>query len=154
LVVFASTRALPRTHELAVLTKVLPPRADLFGGMMSPLSSAYIVQQIWSCLRLLRQRVAWALALALAEGFLHRCGGACRVHGGGFAGTILVFCIEYYLFPAHGFGTPETYKEATTVAFVQAALFELFVVCFIGLDVLDHVPRFQVGDRNNTLFLR
>jgi len=43
-------------------------------------------------------------------------------------GTILVFVIEYYLFPAHGFGTPETYKEATTVAFVQAALFELFVV--------------------------
>jgi Ca2+-transporting ATPase len=43
-------------------------------------------------------------------------------------GTILVFAIEYYLFPAHGFGTPETYKEATTAAFVQAALFELFVV--------------------------
>jgi len=31
------------------------------------------------------------LALALAEGFLKKCGGACRVHGGGFAGTILVF---------------------------------------------------------------
>ncbi len=31
------------------------------------------------------------LALALAEGFIRRCGGACRVHGGGFAGTILVF---------------------------------------------------------------
>jgi Ca2+-transporting ATPase len=43
-------------------------------------------------------------------------------------GTILVFAIEYYLFPAHGFGTPETYKEATTAAFVQAAFFELFVV--------------------------
>jgi magnesium-transporting ATPase (P-type) len=43
-------------------------------------------------------------------------------------GTALVFTIEYYFFPAHGFGTPETYKEATTVAFVQAALFELFVV--------------------------
>jgi len=43
-------------------------------------------------------------------------------------GTILVFVIEYYLFPAHGFGTAETYKEATTAAFVQAAFFELFVV--------------------------
>lgn len=43
-------------------------------------------------------------------------------------GTILVFCIEYYLFPAHGFGTPETLAEARTVAFVQAAFFELFVV--------------------------
>ncbi|MBZ5496902.1 MAG: galactokinase [Acidobacteriia bacterium] len=31
------------------------------------------------------------LALALAEGFVRRCGGACRVHGGGFAGTIQVF---------------------------------------------------------------
>jgi Ca2+-transporting ATPase len=44
------------------------------------------------------------------------------------AGTILVFCIEYYLFPAHGFGTEETLREARTVAFVQAAFFELFVV--------------------------
>jgi Ca2+-transporting ATPase len=43
-------------------------------------------------------------------------------------GTVSVFAIEYYLFPAHGFGTPDTYKEATTAAFVQAAFFELFVV--------------------------
>lgn len=31
------------------------------------------------------------LALALAEEFIRRYEGACRVHGGGFAGTILVF---------------------------------------------------------------
>jgi len=43
-------------------------------------------------------------------------------------GTILVFCLEYFVWPAHGFGTPETYREATTTAFVQAAMFELFVV--------------------------
>jgi Ca2+-transporting ATPase len=43
-------------------------------------------------------------------------------------GTILVFCLEYYVWPAHGFGTEETYREATTTAFVQAAMFELFVV--------------------------
>jgi len=43
-------------------------------------------------------------------------------------GTIFVFCIEYYLFPAHGFGTEETLREARTAAFVQAAFFELFVV--------------------------
>jgi len=43
-------------------------------------------------------------------------------------GTILVFALEYYLFPAHGFGTEETLAEARTAAFVQAALFELFVV--------------------------
>jgi len=42
-------------------------------------------------------------------------------------GTFLVFALEYYIWPAHGFGTPETYREATTVAFVQAAMFELFV---------------------------
>jgi Ca2+-transporting ATPase len=43
-------------------------------------------------------------------------------------GTALVFAIEYYFFPAHGFGTPETLAEARTAAFLQAALFELFVV--------------------------
>jgi len=43
-------------------------------------------------------------------------------------GTILVFCLEYYVFPAHGFGTKKTLWEAQTVAFVQAAFFELFVV--------------------------
>ena len=32
------------------------------------------------------------------------------------------------MWPAHGFGTEETLREARTTAFVQAALFELFVV--------------------------
>ena len=44
------------------------------------------------------------------------------------AGTVLVFCLEYYVWPAHGFGTEETLREARTTAFVQAAMFELFVV--------------------------
>jgi Ca2+-transporting ATPase len=43
-------------------------------------------------------------------------------------GTISVFVIEYYLFPAHGFGTAETLAEARTAAFVQAAFFELLVI--------------------------
>jgi len=43
-------------------------------------------------------------------------------------GTILVFSLEYYIWPAHGFGTEETLREARTTAFVQAAMFELFVV--------------------------
>jgi len=43
-------------------------------------------------------------------------------------GTILVFSLEYYVWPAHGFGTKETLAEARTTAFVQAAFFELFVV--------------------------
>ena len=32
-----------------------------------------------------------SLALAITEGYLEGCGGACRVHGGGFAGTIQAF---------------------------------------------------------------
>lgn len=43
-------------------------------------------------------------------------------------GTIFVFCMEYYVFPAHGFGTEETLNEARTTAFVQAAVFELLVI--------------------------
>ena len=43
-------------------------------------------------------------------------------------GSILVFCLEYYVWPAHGFMTAETLMEARTTAFVQAAMFELFVV--------------------------
>jgi Ca2+-transporting ATPase len=53
-------------------------------------------------------------------------------------GTILVFCLEYYIFPAHpwmanGVIVNEanrilSYEEATTTAFVQAAMFELLVV--------------------------
>lgn len=43
-------------------------------------------------------------------------------------GSILVFSLEYYVWPAHGFGTVETLREARTAAFVQAAVFELLVV--------------------------
>jgi Ca2+-transporting ATPase len=43
-------------------------------------------------------------------------------------GTILVFCLEYYVWPAHGFGTEGSLMEARTTAFVQAAMFELLVV--------------------------
>jgi Ca2+-transporting ATPase len=43
-------------------------------------------------------------------------------------GTILVFCLEYYVWPSHGFGTEESLMEARTTAFVQAAMFELLVV--------------------------
>jgi Ca2+-transporting ATPase len=53
------------------------------------------------------------------------------------SGTILVFCLEYYVWPSHPWifpwGIDENarrlaYIEATTTAFVQAAIFELFVV--------------------------
>lgn len=58
------------------------------------------------------------------------------------SGTFLVFSIEYYLFPSHPWGWPTipqpnspeelarlaSLDEARTTAFVQAALFELFIV--------------------------
>ncbi|MFB3889984.1 MAG: cation-translocating P-type ATPase [Candidatus Bathyarchaeia archaeon] len=53
-------------------------------------------------------------------------------------GTILVFSLEYYIWPSHQWMLPNgtidevarelVYREATTTAFVQAGLFELFVV--------------------------
>ncbi len=52
-------------------------------------------------------------------------------------GTILVFCLEYYVWPSNPWminGVVDetkrllTYREATTTAFVQAAMFELLVV--------------------------
>jgi len=52
-------------------------------------------------------------------------------------GTVLVFCLEYYIWPSHPWminGVIDeaarvlTYEEATTTAFVQAAMFELLVV--------------------------
>jgi Ca2+-transporting ATPase len=43
-------------------------------------------------------------------------------------GTIFIFSLRYYVFPAYGFGSPLSYRDAATAAFVQAAIFELFVV--------------------------
>jgi Ca2+-transporting ATPase len=52
-------------------------------------------------------------------------------------GTLLVFCIEYYVWPSNPWNLPSgidevaresTYIRATTVAFLQAAMFELFQV--------------------------
>ena len=52
-------------------------------------------------------------------------------------GTIFVFCLEYYVAPSHPWmingvidevARKLTYQEATTTAFVQAAMFELIVV--------------------------
>jgi Ca2+-transporting ATPase len=54
------------------------------------------------------------------------------------AGTILLFVLNYYIFPAHPWGWPNgpinetarqlTLDEARTTAFIQATMFELFVV--------------------------
>jgi galactokinase len=56
----------------------------------SGLSSFRWLQNVYSAKKISEQSLT--LALALTEYFLKRTGkGACRVHGGGFAGTILVF---------------------------------------------------------------
>ena len=53
-------------------------------------SSFKWLQNIYSVNNVHEQGVS--LALALTESYLHKIGaGACRVHGGGFAGTIQVF---------------------------------------------------------------
>ncbi|MEM2739747.1 MAG: cation-translocating P-type ATPase, partial [Candidatus Bathyarchaeia archaeon] len=72
------------------------------------------------------------------EGILHGMGAfiiaSCLLQA---CGTILVFCLEYYIWPSHPWNFPWgidedarrlTYIEATTTAFIQAAMFELFVV--------------------------
>ena len=43
-------------------------------------------------------------------------------------GTFIVFGLKYYVFPNYGFGTEKTLEYAMTAAFIQAAMFELFVI--------------------------
>ena len=43
-------------------------------------------------------------------------------------GSILVFSLEYYIWPNYGFGTEESLRAARTTTFVQAAFFELLVI--------------------------
>ncbi len=43
-------------------------------------------------------------------------------------GSILVFCLEYYVWPNYGFGTEESLAVARTATFVQTVMFEIFVI--------------------------
>jgi len=43
-------------------------------------------------------------------------------------GSILVFCLEYYVWPNYGFLTEESLAVARTATFVQTVMFELFVI--------------------------
>ena len=62
----------------------------------SGISSARWLQNMYSISSPQKQGIN--LGLALTEQFIKDSGfGACRVHGGGFAGTILVFILEKYL---------------------------------------------------------
>jgi galactokinase len=52
-------------------------------------SSFKYLQNVYTNLNVKEQGLS--LALALADGYLNGRSGACRVHGGGFAGTVQVF---------------------------------------------------------------
>jgi Ca2+-transporting ATPase len=43
-------------------------------------------------------------------------------------GSILVFCLEYYVWPNYGFGTEKSLAVARTATFVQTVMFEIFVI--------------------------
>src|SRR5213594_2606231 len=62
-VVVVSFCALPTTHEPCTLCEF----TDLLGASWSLLSSGYMDQASWSCLRLFRHEMDWALVLALAN---------------------------------------------------------------------------------------
>jgi galactokinase len=93
-------RAVLRAHHFIrenrrVADQVEALKKDDFGAFLSMVndsgsSSWKYLQNISAGGSVKEQEVA--LALALTEDFISRTGeGACRVHGGGFAGTILVF---------------------------------------------------------------
>jgi galactokinase len=58
-------------------------------------SSFKFLQNVYTTINVQEQGLS--LALALAEGYLKGKGCACRVHGGGFAGTIQVFIKDEYM---------------------------------------------------------
>ncbi|MFH0896435.1 MAG: cation transporting ATPase C-terminal domain-containing protein, partial [Candidatus Bathyarchaeota archaeon] len=43
-------------------------------------------------------------------------------------GSILIFCLEYYVWPNYGFGTKESLAVARTATFIQTAVFELLII--------------------------
>jgi len=82
---------------------------------MSGDSSFKYLQNIFSTHNTEEQGIS--LALALTEDFIRHSGkGACRVHGGGFAGTIQVFLPDEYV---------GNYKEIIEPVFGEGSVFEL-----------------------------
>jgi galactokinase len=69
--------------------------AFLRGVLASGASSFQYLQNVYTTINVQEQGLS--LALALAEGYLKGKGCACRVHGGGFAGTIQVFIKDEYM---------------------------------------------------------
>ena len=61
----------------------------LAGVRASGLSSFTMLQNVYTTINVAEQGLS--LALAITDGFLSSRGGAWRVHGGGFAGTIQAF---------------------------------------------------------------
>lgn len=91
---------------------------DAFKSMVvaSGLSSCTQLQNIYSCSQPTQQGLS--LALALSQKILEPKGGAWRVHGGGFGGTILAFVPLSFL---------EEYQQAMDNVFGQGACQELVV---------------------------
>ena len=68
---------------------------DFFANVNASGNSSFkYLQNVYTTINVKEQGLS--LALALADGFLNGKGGACRVHGGGFAGTIQVFIKNEY----------------------------------------------------------
>jgi galactokinase len=68
---------------------------DFFANVNASGNSSFkYLQNVYTTINVKEQGLS--LALSLADGFLNGKGGACRVHGGGFAGTIQVFIKNEY----------------------------------------------------------
>lgn len=78
-----------RVDSIREALKMGSVEAFLSGVSESGRSSFEYLQNVYSSANVKEQGLS--LALALTEGYLEGRGAACRVHGGGFAGTIQVF---------------------------------------------------------------
>ena len=72
------------------------------------------------------ERQELAVALAISEAFLKKSGGVCRVHGGGFAGTIQAFVPDE---------AEEAYRAAMDEAFGAGSCFVIRVCPYGGMQI-------------------
>ena len=119
-------RAIMRAmHFLAENERVEDAKAALLGGdidgffnniRLSGNSSFKFLQNVYTTQNVREQGLS--LALCLTEEFLRTHGGACRVHGGGFAGTIQSFIKNEDI---------DAYVELLDSVFGKGAVMPLFV---------------------------
>jgi galactokinase len=119
-------RAIMRAmHFLSENERVEDAKAALLGGdidgffnniRLSGNSSFKFLQNVYTTQNVREQGLS--LALCLTEEFLRTHGGACRVHGGGFAGTIQSFIKNEDV---------DAYVELLDSVFGKGAVMPLFV---------------------------